>query len=361
MSISKRFILLIFIVYGFISYLSFSQVKPLCAYKIDDKWNFIDNKGDLLFAPKSLVDVFGYSEGFFKVKIVDNGKIQWAFLNLQGKIIHIPHCDEVTLFNEGYALAIVYADTTINKNSKDEYFFIDTTGSKVFVETFIDATPFKQGLAYVYRDGLRGFIDKKGELVIALENGVGYSFSEGLAAISNNKYQVAYINLKGELIIDFKFDEPSEFSEGLASMPSEGSFGYIDKTGKFVIKPIYDDARPFHCGRAFVSAFDEKFRSIWGLIDKTGNMILDYQFTRINDFSEGLASVFKNDKWGFIDTTGSFIINPKYDFAGSFKDGIALVYNKSEKKLGFINKSDEFVLLIEKAKKIIEFRFNQGL
>lgn len=361
MSIIKKFLLLTIICYAFINYLSFSQIKPLCAYKIDAKWNFIDYKGKLLFAPKSVVDVFGYSEGFFKVKIVENDKIQWAFLNLQGKIISIPHCDEVTLFSEGFALAIVYADTTINKNSKDEYFFIDTTGSKVFIETFIDATPFKQGMAYVNRDGLRGFIDKKGELIIALENGVGYNFSEGLAAISNNKYQVAYINLKGELVTDFKFDEPSEFSEGLASMPSEGSFGYINKKGEFVIKPIYDDARQFHCGRAFVSAFDEKFRSIWGLIDKSGNMILDFQFTRINDFSEGLASVYKNDKWGFIDTTGAYVISPKYDFAGSFKDGIALVYNKSEKKLGFINKADEFVLLIEKAEKIIEFRFNQRL
>ena len=359
---SKILFLTIIIILKFTGYsLAFTNNNPLCAYKLDDKWNFIDYDGKLLFPAISLIDVTGYSEGFFKVKIVDDNKINWTFLNTKGKIIHIPQCDEVTLFSEGYALAVIYADTLKDKNAKDQFFYIDTTGKKVFEESFIDATPFKQGLAYVYKEGMRGFINKKGELIISLENGVGYSFSEGLAAISNAKFQVAYINLNGELVIDFKFDEPSEFSEELASMPSEGSFGYINKKGDFVIKPIYDDARPFRCNRAFVAAFDDSFRSTWGLIDKEGNLILDFQFLRVNDFSEGLASVYKNGKWGFIDTTGAFIIEPKYDFAGNFKDGIALVYNKSEKKLGFINKSDEFILLINKAKKIIEFRFNQGL
>ncbi|ENA9430640.1 WG repeat-containing protein, partial [Campylobacter coli] len=67
------------------------------------------------------------------------------------------------------------------------------------------------------------------------------------------------------------------FSEGLAGVKLNGRWGFIDRSGKFVIKP--------------------KFDSIW-------------------DFSEGLAKVELNRKYGFMDKNGKIVIEPKFDDIG---------------------------------------------
>jgi hypothetical protein len=59
-----------------------------------------------------------------------------------------------------------------------------------------------------------------------------------------------------------------EFSEGLAPVQVGGKFGFIDKTGKMVIPPKYDDAFSFSEGLALVKIGD-KFR----YIDKTGKFV----------------------------------------------------------------------------------------
>ena len=50
----------------------------------------------------------------------------------------------------------------------------------------------------------------------------------------------------------------------------------------------------------------------------------------MQNYSEGLIPVLKNNKWGFIDKTGKEIIQLQYDDAGQFKEGLALV-NKGGK------------------------------
>jgi hypothetical protein len=48
----------------------------------------------------------------------------------------------------------------------------------------------------------------------------------------------------------------------------------------------------------------------WGYIDKTGKYIINPQFDEAMGFNEGLASVRIGDKWGYIDKNGKFVWNP---------------------------------------------------
>ena len=59
----------------------------------------------------------------------------------------------------------------------------------------------------------------------------------------------------------------------------------------------------------------------WGYIDKTGSYVINPQFDVAWDFADnGLARVESDDKWGYIDTTGSYVINPQFDDAWSFAE-----------------------------------------
>jgi len=50
----------------------------------------------------------------------------------------------------------------------------------------------------------------------------------------------------------------------------------------------------------------------WGYIDKSGDYVINPQFDYAWDFSEGLARVRIGDRRGYIDKTGMFVWGPSY-------------------------------------------------
>lgn len=50
---------------------------------------------------------------------------------------------------------------------------------------------------------------------------------------------------------------------------------------------------------------------MYGYIDRTGKVVIHPKFDEARDFSEGLARVEMNSKWGYIDKKGKFVWNPK--------------------------------------------------
>lgn len=56
----------------------------------------------------------------------------------------------------------------------------------------------------------------------------------------------------------------------------------------------------------------------WGYIDSTGKMVIKPQFDNAEGFYEDRAAVKIKDKWGFIDTNGNnFIAKPQYKAVAS--------------------------------------------
>ncbi len=54
-------------------------------------------------------------------------------------------------------------------------------------------------------------------------------------------------------------------------------------------------------------------------------VVIQPQFDKARDFSDGLAAVFNGEKWGYIDKTGKVVIDFQYDIAGDFSEGVAAV------------------------------------
>ncbi len=52
----------------------------------------------------------------------------------------------------------------------------------------------------------------------------------------------------------------------------------------------------------------------WGFVDKTGNVVVDYQYDRVTEVDEyGYAGIKKDGKWGVIDSQGQVILEPTLD------------------------------------------------
>lgn len=337
----------------------YRESEPLVAFQGSDSlWHFLDHLGKELFKPKKIIDVAGYSEGFFRVQILDNNQKKWAFMNKKGEIKIIPDCDLLSNFSEGMAITMKYKDC-----SKEEilYGFIDTTGKQVIDMIYDDAIDFKEGKAFVSNSTNRGYINKKGEFIINLDEVVGYTFSEGMAMISNKDYKMGYLDSTGNQIINLIFEEAGKFSEGLAFANDNSYIGFINKKGEFVIPGKFEFTQDFHDGIALVGKMESATTIKWSACDKKGNIIAPYIYNYMRDFNEGYASVQFGDKWGFIDKDGHDLLNYIYSFTDNFANGLAWASDKQNKKFGFINTKGNLMILVPESKNIVDLRFNRKL
>ncbi|MBP6350792.1 MAG: WG repeat-containing protein [Candidatus Obscuribacter sp.] len=173
-------------------------------------------------------------------------------------------------------------------------------------------------------------------------------------------------------------------------------FGFIDKSGKFIIKPSYGDVEKFHNGLAVVwpeAAYPEIVGDVEALksysqIDKNGKVAKtinesqhraiknNYLYTNPEDayecksgnnsfsllgresnwqygkgtgsdiaskYFEGLAvKQSKNYRYGYVDSQGKTIIAPSYIEALRFTEGLAAVQKND--KWGYIDRSGKYVI-----------------
>jgi hypothetical protein len=126
---------------------------------------------------------------------------------------------------------------------------------------------------------------------------------------------------------------------------TNNKWGFVDRTGAWVIQPKWDFVDTFKEGLARVATGEVK-TALWGFIDTTGKEIGPIQYAEVGRFSDGLAKVrMKADgKMGYVDTTGALVIPLQFGSAGTFADGLAVVATDTEGKRGFIDKTGKFVI-----------------
>ena len=184
--------------------------------------------------------------------------------------------------------------------------------------------PYVQGQLMAPPGQVEGFIDKEGNEVIPLgmHRNMGDKFQEGFTTIGGYEENKGFINKKGEIVIPQIYKDAGYFLEGLAAVQSveTGLWGYIDKDGEIVIPMIYESAKSFREEAAYVVK-----DGLAGYIDKDGNNIIDFKLIPETDkyvdtsFYGGLAVAQDNTgKYGYIDKNGDFVIPAKYKEASPF-------------------------------------------
>lgn len=112
------------------------------------------------------------------------------------------------------------------------------------------------------------------------------------------------------------------FREGLALIQIGEKWGYINLTGRIVIKPQFYHANSFSEGVAHAQIYDDKAFS--GYINKSGKWILQPTFAGGEDFVNGEALVHSD------------VLSEK----GNYKYSECFLINKSGKRLDFIEGCD---------------------
>lgn len=226
--------------------------------------------------------------------------------------LKIGKCEILKKYKSAYAASFSEGLSIVKSNGK--YGFIDSTGAIILPIKYDLAWGFSEGLAVVLSDGKWEYIDRTGTTQIKLDPPTYPLFS--------NIWEEVYID-------DYTRVLPYPFKENVARIRlcrnSYNRIGYIDKTGKKVIPFIYQGASDFSEGLAAVK-FDgrnqisyvldgdeiavvkhEDMNDKWGYIDKTGKVIIPFQYLEANPFSNGKARVNLNGQWLYIDKSGNVV------------------------------------------------------
>jgi WG repeat protein len=264
----------------------------------------IDRSGRFVIEPEYEV-LYPFSDG---LAAASSGN-RIGFIDKTGTFV-IPFTFEngVTHFRDGRALVWVKRPKEEVKRDKDGKIvsvlrfncgFIDRTGAPVIPHQFDDCRDFYEGRAAVRAfDQGWGIIDPEGQFIVApkftsvdtspgfdyffvkgsrVSRGERSGFSEGLMAVESAE-RVGYIDLDGKLVIGHRFRRGSLFHDGLAVVVTNAEPGFgipegrkasfsgiIDRSGRFVVPPVYDWAWPRPGGLVQV-----KFGDRLGYLDSSG-------------------------------------------------------------------------------------------
>lgn len=210
-------------------------------------------------------------------------------------------------------------------------------------------------LYMVYKDRKAGYIDAAGKLVIKASYTRATNFKDGFAIVSRDDGKPFYIDITGRKLAAPVFEEAWLFTDGLAGVKINGKWGFIDRRGKLVIPAKFDSADGFCRGRAVVGMrIGETIK--FGFIDKAGRYTLRPSVNYITAFADGIALFSNNAKfvqrstyfvvdggalYGLIDPTGKIIVEPKFDSISRFHEGFAEAVSAG--RTGFIDKAGKWL------------------
>jgi len=224
-------------------------------------------------------------------------------------------------------------------------------------------------------------------LLLALQiSGLAATRDEGRLFPVKSGNLVGFIDVNGMVIIPLQFGEVGEFEEGLAPAQEadSGKWGYIDRTGNFVIQPQYKFAFSFseglagvwfeptgggyidHSGRLVIQGFGggavhdglvpirTKEKKIFA--DKTGVELFDAPGDAW-PVGGGLIAFMRNGRMGFMDRQGVVIIQPIYHCDVNWREQqfeeritpVSAVTSDGKEKFGFIDIN---------GKTVVDFQFD---
>ncbi|MBI5172708.1 MAG: WG repeat-containing protein [Candidatus Melainabacteria bacterium] len=233
----------------------FKEAMPfsdgLALIRMGEKYGYIDKLGNFIIEPQ-----FDLAGNFC------NGLA--PALNLA----HGPYADNTDIWSPGHPLPVVNGKKTDMK----EY------------PTFMDR--WQKRVNKVLDDATFGFIDKRGKFAVEPKFEIpDYLRTKVLDSGSQYKDKRGIERYRAILSASI-FESCFGFHNGLAMVVRDGSFGFIDSSGKVAIA---------------------------------------HKFEQADHFQEGLATVKINGKYGYINTRGEIVIEPKFDSAKPFCEGVAIV------------------------------------
>ena len=192
---------------------SFSPSEGAICGILDGLYGYCDTDGNIIIHPQFEM-AFDFHEGYAAVKF--GGK--WGYITSYGAYSVKPAYDYASDFKNGYAVCRL----------SGKYGIINTAGTRTSSFDFdYIGTPDDSGRYPAKAGTVSGYINPKGEWLLKTQYDYCYTYTEGVARVYKNE-KWGYIDEKGNELVAPTFIDCGEYHNGRAPYSLNGSlWGYL--------------------------------------------------------------------------------------------------------------------------------------
>jgi len=288
------------------------------------KWGYIGLDGNFLIKP-----TFDYAELFN-----DNGR---AIVSKNG-LYGIIDSEGKTVLNFQYDYISDYSDGLAIATDKSGYKVINKYGKIVF-ENKGYISSFNEGYAIVESNNspdahsLYGYLNREGKIVIPPQYESAGDFNNGRAIVKKQEGSYALIDTEGNILKTYDKYYVGSLSDGMISYKEtiDTKYGYLDENDKIATKPKFDIAESFINGNAIVGTTEE-IKNLVGVIDKKGRYVIMPNYDNISYLEEGRYALgsainpqmpYLGSVYAIADQIGKVLTKSLYSDVGIFERGYA--------------------------------------
>ena len=159
-----------------------------------------------------------------------------------------------------------------------------------------------------------------GILTLGLLLGVSWAFAQGLYPIKQGG-KWGLINSDGRIVVPASYDAIGEFKHhGYAIMQKRSGVGLLDKQGKEVLPPVFQDVRVLDA--ELMEVMDQQN---WRLVNLKGETILGSGYEALNLLAGEILAYRKGGLWGLASEQGEILCPAKYELIDPLRPGFFLV------------------------------------
>lgn len=293
--------------------------------KEDTGYGLINREGDYVLDP--VIDELKHNKGNFYFGFEDN-----QFLLIEGNElkanVRYNSYHRITLED---GLMLEYIHGKLRRVMKEGGILLDAVGME-------EVTRIGEDLYNIrFRDGNLGLLGKGGwlvrpnaplEKILMGSNGLFPALKEG---------SVGFVNSMGEWVIQPQYEDLTLFSESLAGFKKGGKWGIIKANGEVLGNSSWDEIKPFKKGFSVARSNNQFY-----LLNAYGEVVNQEAFDQVLRTNDGYFIVEKANKSGILDSTGKELIPIEFDRVHRAQRDLIVV--QKEGKTGLLSDSGEVLL-----------------
>ncbi|MCL6259354.1 WG repeat-containing protein [Aquiflexum sp. TKW24L] len=187
------------------------------------------------------------------------------------------------------------------------------------------------------KDNKLGLLGPKGwEVHPMVEADIILPGSEGFFPASKSG-KFGFIDKSGNWLIINQYDKVGKFKDGIALFSLDGKWGFINSQGIQITGANFEQISYFHQGKAIVKQGGRNF-----LIGNDGNPILEKDFDRISLTADNYFITENEGKFGLISPEGVEIVEPK--FQDLRREDLNKILVRLGDKYGILDEKGNYVL-----------------
>lgn len=295
----------------------------LCA-RIKGNWGLVNLSGTLLGAME-YDDIQYRGSNLFVVKKSD----KFGFINEKGEVaIEIkfgvpPNLSWVGDFINGFSCVATFGTAYyistqgITKSTKFRYAENFTQNIAIVSEDYYsDEEKFSRNLSFEELARKKhGVIDISFNEIVPLEYDAINVSAEDQLIFAHKNNNTTYLNFKGEKISSPVSGSDVKTKElGLFLVKKDKNYGYVDKSGKAIIPPIFSSIKPLDDSKDLF-VYTKEGSDAKGFMTTSGTVLFEPMFTFVDKCKGNLIFCRSGSLAGYVTTKGNFFLKEPKDYA----------------------------------------------